>query len=520
MALHVYAIPQVEPPSVGNHLIWMGPHTWGYSLKGWDIQRRVWRPAEEITCDRLQSTELADLRANYEMELRFGTIRFRSGNWPEPIIPVASKLPSRPIPCEVYTLDFHTQQRYTAVQATAAKTFCIAFRQGKAVAARLEAGPAPVRIEFREVAIDTLMVYVISPQELSFCIALPIGDEALSWRRSKIIVQGLQLPLKELIPSLSNAEDEYTEAQRRLLPGESLNREEFERVANILRTSVSQAGPPRPLDQVLLLRENPNEPFEELKALDPISAILPHPKWRRVLGFGWFDNDPQLVIGETYEYRITGYFPKEDMSDTVYGFHTVPSGVFVPTSFFLGPIHFHLSQPTPVVLVPEAPQVGNISISRRGIRIPPGNVLNPQIVIDFPKPIKTLILELQPGHQLTYIIAPGQQSSGFMTVPSGSRPQLQLPNATTQIRLFGQGILLAVRIPDSPSSQQVPISAVLPPVKLENTPRPEPPVWARIDNLQKMIPSPAMDAAPSEITPRHALGFEIRLEAFPQRRSG
>ena len=64
---------------------------------------------------------------------------------------------------------------------------------------------------------------------------------------------------------------------------------EFKRLANSLRAGVQQADPPRPIDQVLLMREDPTANFEELVALDPIRVLLSHPKWRRVLGFGWFE---------------------------------------------------------------------------------------------------------------------------------------------------------------------------------------------------------------------------------------
>ena len=354
MAIHAWAVPQVEPPSVGNHLVWIGPHTWGYSLRGWDIQRLEWRPGEEITCDRLEAAELADLRANHERALRFGALRCRSGVWPASIVP-GSPTPPASAPCEVYTLEFDTPQSYAAVRSTAADTFAIALCSGKALAARSAAGPALATLEFRAIAIDTVVVYVIAPLELSFCIAMPIGDEELRWQGSKSIVRGLQLPVRELVPALADADGEYAEANARLLAGESLGREEFERIAGILRASVPHAAPPRPIDQVLLLREGVNEAFEELKALDPIHSLLPHPKWRRVLGFGWFDNDPALVAGETYQYPITGYFPDRDLADTVYGFHTVPSAEWLPASFFLGPIRLRLSEPTPVVLVPPHP---------------------------------------------------------------------------------------------------------------------------------------------------------------------
>jgi hypothetical protein len=105
---------------------------------------------------------------------------------------------------------------------------------------------------------------------------------------------------------------------------------------------------------------------------------------------------------------------------------------------------------------------------------------------------------------------------------------LQLPSPTTQIRLLGEGTLFAIRVPEGPNAQLVPLTMVVPPVKLENTPRPEPPLWAWIENLQKATPPPVSNAAPKEVAPRHALGFRIHwippicggLTEWPQDLSG
>ena len=67
-----------------------------------------------------------------------------------------------------------------------------------------------------------------------------------------------------------------------------------------------------------------------MRALDPIRVMLAHPTWRRALGFALFDDDPALVPGETYEYRISATFPAEDVLDPNHGFATVPSGTLLP----------------------------------------------------------------------------------------------------------------------------------------------------------------------------------------------
>ena len=131
-------------------------------------------------------------------------------------------------------------------------------------------------------------------------------------------------------------------------------------------------------------------------------------------------------------------------------------------------------------------------------------------MVDFPKPLQTVVLELEPGHQLLCFVTHGPQTIGPIAVPPGAQPRLQLPVATTRIELIGLATLFALRVPGALNAQPVAVSVLLPPVKLENTPRPQPPVWAWIDNLQKAIPPPTTDDAPKEVAPRHALGFEIR----------
>ena len=94
------------------------------------------------------------------------------------------------------------------------------------------------------------------------------------------------------------------------------------------------------------------------RALDPIRTLLPHPKWRRVLGFGWFDEDPSLDVGESYEYRITGFFPIEDLTDRIYSFHTIPSHTALPSEFYLGNLRIRISQPVTVKLSPDTTNLG------------------------------------------------------------------------------------------------------------------------------------------------------------------
>jgi hypothetical protein len=150
--------------------------------------------------------------------------------------------------------------------------------------------------------------------------------------------------------------------------------------------------------------------FEELNATAPLLSLINHPKWRRALGFGWFDQDVSLQEGQRYEYRITGFFPFEDLYDRVYGFHTISSNTALPSAFFLGDLMLRFAQPPRVELAPGTPSNGLQQLSRRGIVLQMANqffwpfpsIEDWSMVLDFPLPVLQLQLELMPGHSLEY----------------------------------------------------------------------------------------------------------------------
>jgi hypothetical protein len=84
-APYVHAIPQVEPPSVGIHLLWLGPLTFGYAPGGWTVERRpsYGTRVPPRVCDELAGQRLALLRRNLELRTTVGTVRLTVGKWPE-----------------------------------------------------------------------------------------------------------------------------------------------------------------------------------------------------------------------------------------------------------------------------------------------------------------------------------------------------------------------------------------------------------------------------------------------------
>jgi hypothetical protein len=459
--------------------------------------------------------------------LRFGLLVLVEGVWPEP----ADSDPGPLSPCDVLTLSLDHAQNTVVVKITAGESFVTALRAGKAVA---WGGPSSGSTSYELIApgIDSVVVYVKKFGSLMFCIADPhnVETEERDWGKVPYIVENLQLPLRELQSTLTTRAREYAQASTRLSAGESLDHAEFTQLANILRAGVSGAGPPRPIDQVLLLRPSPSDDFEEMVALDPLRALLSQPRWRRVLGFGYFDNDPALKPGQSYEYRISAWFPDEDLQDRVYGFHTTPSGTLLPTDLFLDDLHVRLPQPTAVTLGPKVPATGTIAISRRGIAL--ANLgqnfwLMPDlegfsIVLDFPSPVTSVELELEPGHSLSYsyltpptwpLFLPPAPSPNA-AVPAGPRARLAFSAPVDQLRLRGLGFLYGIRILSGATGKRK-VSVVLPPLTLVNTSRPTPPAKASITNLQQPAKLGKLSLTPKTAQPisgpsRHELGFEVR----------
>ncbi|HTN86513.1 MAG TPA: hypothetical protein VL242_22590, partial [Sorangium sp.] len=304
------------------------------------------------------------------------------------------------------------------------------------------------------------------------------------WRDAATIAR-LQLPLRELDPRLTSADDEYDEAKRRLLPGEALDRGELEHLTGILRKVVAAAGPPRPIDLTLLLRDDPELRHDELVALDPLRAVIAHPRWRRVLGFAYFDADPALVPGQVYQYRVSGGWPEADLTDRVVGFHTAPATTQLPAELSLGDVRVRFSQPRLVELADPRPS-DPIALTRRGVALSPGRDpawLTPgtggwSAVIDLPVAVTSLVLELgHAAHSLTYAAgAPWLPQGPEASVPAGDRPALSFATPVHQIRLGGEGFLCALRFPAKSSTAIVERAVVLPPLVLADTPRPAAPL--------------------------------------------
>lgn len=492
-------LAQIEPPLQGIHLFWTGLHSWIYSPEGWHIQRRKFSGKHKLTCETLTRQIIANLRNEKEIRIPFGWVSYRTA-----FLGNSSPFSLSSTNIEIFTLELDIPTHFIQIHTSGKVAFSFAMFQGKVVAKVSPPAQNNTSVQFYASAIDKVVTYFMSPVSISYCIPESKSSEDDNWDNVPFLLKGLQLPLRELNPGLQNFDDEYQEAKSRLLPGEDIDEDVFRELLDKLRTKVQQPSPPRPIDKVLLLREDPNARFEELSAVAPLLSLISHPKWRRVLGFSWFDEDPSLQPGQTYEYRITGFFPIEDHEDQIYGFHTIPSNTSLPICFFLDNILLRFPQPLKVELAPGTAQTGQQQLSRRGVPLKPQNQffwLSPSlqdwsVVIDFPSPVEQIQLELQEGHELKYQAFMNFISVGnVQALPAGSTLKLAFQSPINQLRLNGEGFLFTIRVLNGANGMQ-PMSLVLPPVSFNNYPRPTAPASLEAENLQKLLA-------------RSALGFEL-----------
>jgi hypothetical protein len=521
--MFVHAIPQVTPERRGIHVLWAGPTAWLYSPVGWVIQRRVFeRAPPRLDCVRLSDAELDRLRTRHELTTRLGALTLRRGPWLAPVAAPASAAAAS-AQAEIITLTLAAAQSTVRVEVAAKASFAVALRDGRVVAGgAVLSGNAAHPLSAPE--IDTIVVYALGLVGFGFCVQ---PDDLAGWRGVPI-AKRLQLPIRELMPTLATPALEFAEATSRLLPGEELDRDEFESLTEMLRLLVGAAGPPRPIDLALLMRETADQDPQELCALDPIRAALIHPRWRRVLGFAWFDDDPSLAAGAVYEYRVTGGFPAVDLAHRVVGLHTVPSHTALPSEWYLGGIRLRF--PQPCVVERAAPDNGaRRQITRRGVRMAPKDqpwwavpsLDDWSLVIDFPVGVSSVTLDLEPGHALKFASgAPWLPPSAAAPLPPGPRVRLDFATPIHELLLAGHGFLESIRIPAATPIPLTPeirvLSALTPPTPLVDAPLPDPPLFATVRNLQQPQPVSTVDQPAQPMPAPHELGFEVRWRPAPR----
>ena len=497
-----------------------------YAPGGFTVQRRVARPPSARDCERLDAVAIDTLRQVREQVLSFGVVTLRDGVWLNDVDDLDPGGEAAHTPTEVFRVDLDADHRIVEVTVSAKLSFVVALHDGRVVgAAGPEAGPASYRI--RAPRLDTVVIYTLDPTSLLVCVDFiedPTGAPPDDWHDVAPIVRGLTMPFRELMPVLQSDTDELAEARSRLLPGEDIGADEFARLAAVVRPMLTAAGPPRPSELALLVREDPAADPDEARALDPVRLMLAHPTWRRALGFGLFDGDTALVPGETYEYRVSATYPAPDVHDTCHGFATVPSGTLLPADFALGGPRVRVPRPVAVGLTPGTPDDRLVRITRRGISLDPtresfwiGPGLDDwSLVVDFATPVTAVVLELAPGHDLAY--SAGAVISSFLDVdpvPSGPTPRLDFGAPVEQLRLRGKGFLHALRVPTVADTDKAELAVVVPPVTLVDTPLPTAPLAASAASLQQATAAPTSLVPGPEVAHRDALGFTVTWRPAP-----
>ena len=519
--MDAHAIPQVSAGVTGIHLAWAGPASWVYAPSGWTIQRRPASPPGARDCERLDNAAIVELRTTRERRLSFGVLTLRAGEWVTDL--TGQGQPGSATPCEVFRLDLDGVRRVARVAVTAKLVLVSALCEGRVVGV---GGPTagPATHELRAARIDAVTVVALDPTGLQVCVDLPARDEAAGWRDVAPLVTGLQLPFRELMPVLATEADELAEARSRLLPGETVAAESFSRLARVLRPVLRAAGPPRPSELALLLREAETDDADQARGLDPVRVLLAHPTWRRALGFGYLDDDPALVPGQAYEYRVSAGYPADDVADANLGFADVAAGTLLPSDVSVGPARLRLPQPVPVSLAPGTPEAGLVRVTRRGVNLDghrepfwrhPG-LDEWSLVVDFPSPVTAVVLDLAPGHDLVFASGPATGPfDSTRRVPPGPEPRLDLDAPADQLRLRGTAFLHALRVPTVASGDRTEVSVVTPPVVLVDTPPPAPPLSAAARNLQRPLPVPVGLAPAAEVPARHVLGLTVSWRPAP-----
>ena len=238
----------------------------------------------------------------------------------------------------------------------------VGLRHGKAVYAR---GPLSGPFDLGPSPLDRLVIYLTAVNADTGIEICRDRYETSDWTGANRVAS-LQLPLREFMGPI----DEAAEARARLLPGETIDVAHFAHIADLLR---GLAASPRAAVQV---RQEADDEFDEMAALDPLRILYASPTWRRALGFSTFDSDPALVAGQRYDYRIRGNFPA---AARTIGFHSIPSGTQLPADFYLYDCRIRLPQPATVEVMDVPAPGALLHRTRRGVRLAGGTTQLPWI---------------------------------------------------------------------------------------------------------------------------------------------
>ena len=538
------AFPRLDGSDAdGVHLMWTPPAASGYSVGGWDIQRRKSHDRPKIVCYRLSGSEMDVLHLMLRLSTPLAEIAVRqadlSGVSPagrQPGLrerggttcesPAGRCVPRRPrsAPRPAFSASRTTSGSGNSIVTwRSASAWHGRSRSRCAPGRRSPRGCSPsgtLSTRFENLAVDQVLVYCGGRADmLEVCVDVVPSpdDEEQQWAGSPLIAKGIQVPIRALDPTLGSQADEDALAKSRLVAGEDFDERVFHDVTELMNAAAADAENAAPVWSSEVEREELDEPFIELRPWSYALALLIEPAWRRMLGFGFLDRAGELEPGVAYDYRITGRFRRRDVEEQVHGFHSVPRGTALPTAFALGPVSLLTPEPATVRQQPEPDEDGFGATGRKGIALAGERCLT----LSFPLPVKRVVLELAAGASLSWKASttdflPGLPSSSFGgDLPPERRVTIETADPVDTIRLSGSGFLFAVREPTGPAGAEpdeiVTRSVVLHGVVLADTPKPDPPSFLDTFNLQQ--PSLPIDPSSGAPPPPASLGF--RLEWLP-----
>ena len=497
--MQVFAIPRLDASGSALHVLWSWPDGLPLSIKGYDLLRlEASEGRPEIKCEVIDQPRISLLRTQREIQAELGRLRLRQGCSLRPLyagvgLPVGGFATAGALKMDCFAQELDAPTDRATVRARARFAMAIALSRGKAIATATP-GTLGTTMVLNAPAIDTILVYAFSAEEIEICIELGAWQAGLDWRRAVVIAQGLTLPIHEADAALATPAQELTAARKRLVGGEALVGGAFASFASTLREPV-KAGE-RGSEAIVLTRAATDQSYEEIPLEMQLGGMALHPKIRRVLGFGFAD-DYRLTPGRTYVYRLTGRFETADLGDSIYDLSRVPAGTTLPASFALGALALRFQTPVQVVLYPVPPTAGLNSASRRGVCIDTSGFdsswLLPELnglsaVITFPQPVTHVVLEVDPDHSFTFA-AGLPWLTGWdpaAPLPPGATAMLDFATPIQELRLGGTGVLFAIRLrPAAAAGGVVEQFAYSLPVVFAAQPLPEPPLSLTIDNLQQ-----------------------------------
>jgi hypothetical protein len=501
---------------VGVHIAWSGPELTPLAVGGYEVRRRLHREFKTTTtCASFDAARLALLAQTGVLPDELGVMLLHT--WRPGQTAIAPSAAEN-FPFSVFTQELAAATNQVSVNCTARSAFAIAISGGKSTG--IELVPA-TGVVLTGQAIDTVVIYASLPTALRICAIKPAApdEDAASWSTAEVLVSGLTLPLRECDPSLTDPAQELAKARQRLLSNETFTLDEANHLSAALRRgAASPVG--RPCDRVLLDRTDITVAYQETVFSDRIALATLDPRLRRVLGFGFADIT--AIVGETYDYRVSGLFPAADLEDAVYDLHQIASGAALPATFRIGDVTIRLGAPTDVILDPSSDASGLTARSRRGIALAPGDSLGGFVswwpeglscVIDLPRPLESLVLELPATHSLSFAGCLGAGEPGpFSAAPPGPSAVLTFSSPINQVRLKGAGTLYALRLPALVSGLTE-LSQICSAVQLAAIPAPAPPVTVSAVGLQ--TPPAIITDAIDEQTPvaaRLQPGFRVLWE--------